>query len=209
MIAAFLAIVPGGIVLSLSLRRGEFYSSFLFPNSSLYSPRCRANNNDTSHRFRCRESPYDCFVSDGVHRHSPVWQSGVAAAPPLLTSNWQRPPRFGVFPHRALSACNRRTALLAHPHLDIIRIRLWGRGNQRPTLQPRRVRSHCLAQQRGGMADYSLRLVPICLFPYWGSEPRSIFPLQSSVANSTSLRLSKTAPLFTRQFYEKWYKPHF
>lgn len=50
-------------------------------------------------------------------------------------SNCTRPPSSGVVPHRALSACNRRTALLAHPHLDFIRLRLWRRGNQRSTLR--------------------------------------------------------------------------
>lgn len=44
MIAAFIAIVPGGIVLSLSTYTESIW--WYFPETS-YRPHCRANNNDT------------------------------------------------------------------------------------------------------------------------------------------------------------------
>lgn len=68
MIVAFIAIVTGGIVMSLSTYAESIW---YFPETS-YSPRYRANNNDTRTASVIGKIHYDCFVSDGVHRHSPV-----------------------------------------------------------------------------------------------------------------------------------------
>ena len=79
------------------------------------------------------------------------WSATVPGADTFRSALWHQPP----------PACPRHT--LAHTAKKLL---------------PRRVRSDTSrALRQGDMADYSLRLVPVCLFRFGVSETRLIFPV--------------------------------
>ena len=111
MIAAFLAIASEGFVLLSSTYAESLCVGFVF----LTCPCCRANNNDTSHRFRWRQVPRSIFVSDGGFNHRSFGQTfgrenGCAVCLPqtfdILRCSGSR------LPHRALSAYRFAAALV-------------------------------------------------------------------------------------------------